>query len=140
MSGLDSTLHGLPPACPLCGAVYKVEPADPRATAPCTVCGHHVWFVWTEGPDEAILEIINNQMPPNIIGGLVRLLKARKPKRLVFDLHRVHQVTSDTLAELISLRKQMIKDQGDLVLRRLHKDFREVFRMLRLDQILTIEE
>jgi anti-anti-sigma regulatory factor len=140
MSGLTSTLQGLPPCCPICGAVYRAEPADPAAAAPCTVCGHLVWFDWVHGDHEVVIRITNDQIAPGSVARLMKIVKAKSLKKLVFDFGRVHQITSDTLAELVSLRRHLLKAQGDLVIRRLHPDLRDVFRMLRLDQVLAIEE
>lgn len=140
MSGLASTLQGLPPCCPVCGAVYRVEPADPAAAAPCPVCGHLVWFEWADAGHEVLIRITNDKIAPGSVSRLMKIVKARSLKKLAFDFGRVHQVTSDTLAELVSLRRHMVKEQGDLVIRRLHPDLRDVFRLLRLDQVLTIEE
>jgi anti-anti-sigma regulatory factor len=142
MSGLASTLQGLPPCCPICGAVYRAEPADPIAPAPCPVCGHLVWYEWeAEGADhDVVIRITNDKIAPGAVSRLMKIVKARSLKKLVFDFSKVHQVTSDTLAELVSLRRHMLKGHGEMTIRKLHPDLREVFRILRLDQVLTIEE
>jgi anti-anti-sigma regulatory factor len=140
MSGLASTLQGLPPCCPICGAVYRAEPADPNAAAPCPVCGHLVWYEWEGEGQDVVIRITNDKIAPGAVSRLMKIVKARSLKKLVFDFAKVHQVTSDTLAELVSLRRHMLKAQGDMIIRKLHPDLREVFRILRLDQVLTIEE
>jgi ABC-type transporter Mla MlaB component len=142
MSGLATTIQGLPPCCPVCGAIYRVAPADPEAAAPCPVCGHLVWFEWAEAESghEVVIRITNDQIAPGAPGRLMRIVKARSLKKLVFDFSRVHQVTSDTLAGLVSLRRHMQSDGGDLSIRKLHRDLRDVFHILRLDQVLPIEE
>lgn len=140
MSGLTSTLQGLPPCCPVCGAIYRVEPADPNAAAPCTVCGHLVWFEWVDEPEQVVIRITNDQIAPGAPSRMMKIVKARLLKKLVFDFARVHQVTSDTLAELVALRRHMQKAGGDLSIRKLHPDLRDVFRILKLDQVIPIEE
>ena len=140
MSGLASTLQGLPPCCPICGAVYRAEPADPNSAAPCTVCGHLVWFEWSESGDDVIILITNDQIVPGSPGRLMKIVKARSLKKLIFDFGRVRQVSSDTLAELVALRRHMQPSGGDLAIRGLHPDLRDVFRVLRLDQVIPIED
>ncbi len=140
MSGLASTLQGLPPCCPICGAVYRAEPADPAAAAPCPVCGHLVWYEWEGEGQDVVIRITNDKIAPGAVSRLMKIVKARSLKKLVFDFSKVHQVTSDTLAELVSLRRHILKDRGDMIIRKLHPDLREVFRILRLDQVLMIEE
>lgn len=140
MSALTSTLQGLPPSCPVCGALYRVEPADPNAAAPCTVCGHLIWFDWAEADGAVVIRITDDQIAPGAPGRLMKVAKARRPGKLVFDFARVRQVSSDTLAELVALRRHMQKDGGDLAIRRLHPDLRQVFQILRLDRVIPIEE
>lgn len=142
MSGLASTIQGLPPCCPVCGTAYRVAPADPDpdAAAPCPACGHLVWFEWSESGDSVVIRITNDQIGPGAPGRLMTVVRARSLKRLVFDFARVHQVTSDTLASLVALRRHMQADGGDLAIRKLHPDLRDVFRILRLDLVLPIED
>ncbi len=104
------------------------------------MCGHLVWYEWDGEGQDVVIRITNDKIAPGAVSRLMKIVKARSLKKLIFDFTRVHQVTSDTLAELVSLRRHMLKAQGDMLIRKLHPDLREVFRILRLDQVLTIEE
>jgi anti-anti-sigma factor len=58
---------------------------------------------------------------------------------LVLDFQEIRGLYSDDLARLITLKKQLDAAGGDLKLRHLHPELREIFRITRLDEVFRIE-
>ncbi len=134
------TPEGHPNHCPMCGSDLRIEPSDPPGDAPCPHCGHLLWFDLEDIGEVQVIRPTENRLEVESLGRLLESVEERPGLRLVIDLSDVQQLSSDTLARLINLKKQLCMIRGRLVLSHVHPDLVEIFRITRLDQVLDVAE
>jgi anti-anti-sigma factor len=132
------TPEGHPHHCPVCGSHLKVEPSDPAGDAPCSNCGHLLWF---PSEDLGAFRVVTPTGDNFQLSELQWLDGAFAPvgERIVLDLSDVRYLSSADLGKLTKLRRRLGASRGKLRLRNLHPDLREVFRISRLDEVFEIE-
>lgn len=85
--------------------------------------------------DKKILDEQNIQM---IGDDLFRLVDELGRRKLLLNFGNVDFMSSAALGKLMTLNKKLQGVQGKLVLCGIKKDIREVFKLTKLDKILTI--
>jgi anti-anti-sigma factor len=132
------TPEGRPNHCPVCGSDLKIEPSDPAGDAPCPRCGHLLWFAWEDLVDVQVIRLTGSRLDPVSLDRLIDSGAMRSGQRLVIDLSSVQYLASPILGKLINLKKQL-GGRGRLMLRHVHPDLVEVFRITRLDRVFDLE-
>jgi anti-anti-sigma factor len=132
------TPEGRPNHCPVCGSDLKIEPSDPAGDAPCPRCGHLLWFAWEDLGDVQVIRLTGSRLDPESLDRLIDSRAMRSGQRLVIDLSSVQYLASPILGKLINLKKQL-GGRGRLMLRHVHPDLVEVFRITRLDRVFDLE-
>jgi hypothetical protein len=56
MTPASRTPEGEPNQCPICGREVRLEPSRPPGDAPCSYCGHLLWFDSSERPESLSLK------------------------------------------------------------------------------------
>ena len=143
------TPEGVPNRCPVCGKRVVLEPSDPAGDAPCSHCGHLLWFTDAEGsgtlivrwPDGRTVVVVDQleldaawvmQVGEEILG------RSAAPQ-LVLDLSRVELLSTAALGKLITLDKRIRAHGGTFKLRNLRPQVYDVFQITRLDRFFEIE-
>jgi anti-anti-sigma factor len=134
------TPEGWPHRCPVCGFDLDIEPADPPGDAPCSRCGHLLWFTWKDLEDVQVFKPTSKLLHAESLDSLAESVLMRPGMRLVLDLSEVQYLSSPTLSKLIDFKKKVAVAKGKVSLRHLHPDLLEVFRLTRLHQVFDIEE
>ena len=129
------TPEGEPNRCPVCGAVVAVEPSDPAGDAPCPRCGVLLWFPGTDDPDAPVVARFGALVNADAIDRISDLIGEEPGRSIVLDLSATTYITSAALARMINLKKRLFARRGRLLIRNLHPDLAEVFRITRLDQV-----
>jgi hypothetical protein len=117
----------------------RIDPSDPLGDGPCPGCGHLLWFTPEVIGDDEVITLEGNQLRPSSLDGLIGSISPLRASRLVLDFSEVQDFSSAALGKLIDLKKQAGATRRQLVLRHVHPDLLEVFRITRLDQVLAIE-
>ena len=125
--------------CPVCRSDIKIEPSDPAGDAPCPVCGHLIWFTWDDLGVDQVITLRGSLVRPESLDALIDFAELPTGVRLVLDFSEVEYVSSAALGRLINLKKKVGALKGRLLLRHIHPDVLEVFRITRLDQVFTME-
>jgi hypothetical protein len=109
------TPEGIPNRCPVCGKQVVLEPSYPAGDAPCSHCGHLLWFTDREGneslmvkwPEGRVVAAVDEFDPDAVASRLLEevLSKAIAP-HLVLDFSSVGFLSSATLGKLITLHSR----------------------------------
>lgn len=126
--------------CPVCGAVNTLEPGLASDDAPCPHCGHLLWFTWENQGDVQVIRVSGSLLDAALVGRLFDALEPRQDQRLVFDFADAQYVSSQVLGKLIDLKRKARIAHAQVLLRNLHPDLREVFRITRMDQLFDLEQ
>jgi anti-anti-sigma factor len=133
------TPEGEPIRCEVCGSELKIEPADPSRDAPCTRCGHRVWFAWENLGDVEVITPTENLLTRDALGAFLDSVAIKPGVHLVLDLAQVGFLASAALAQLVSLKKRVASVGGRFTIRHICPELMEVFRITRLDHVFTME-
>jgi hypothetical protein len=133
------TPEGRPNHCPVCGTDLTIEPSDPAGDAPCPRCGHLLWSTWGELGDEEVVKLTDNLIQPESLDVLIDSVAKRPGMRFVLDFSEVPMLSSVVFVKLIMLKKQAGTVRRQVVLRHVHPDLLEVFRITRLDRVVDME-
>jgi anti-anti-sigma factor len=134
------TPEGRPNLCPVCGSAIKMEPTDPAGDAPCSVCGHLLWFTWEETGAAEVIKPTCSTLRSEDLDALMGKWSEKRGVgvRLVFDLSAVQYLSSAALVKLLSLKKKVVGMSGKFTIENVHPDLLEVFRLTRLDRVFDI--
>ena len=143
------TPEGVPNRCPVCGKRVVLEPSDPAGDAPCSHCGHLLWFTdaegnealmvrWPEGTTELVVDKSDFDAAAAFRLGEEVLGKNVAPD-LVLDFSSAGFLSSAALGKLITLDKKVRAAGGSLKLRNVPPEIYEVFRITRLNRFFEIE-
>ncbi|MHB1558571.1 MAG: STAS domain-containing protein [Isosphaeraceae bacterium] len=133
------TPEGRPNRCPVCGSEVAIEPSDPAADAPCPRCGHLLWFTREDLGDALVIRPTEDRLDAEAIGRLIDTTAMRPVTRLVIDCGGIQYLASSDLGKLINLKKRLSPGGARLILRNVHPDLADVFRITRLDQVFQVE-
>ena len=133
------TPEGTPNRCPVCNNDLKIEPSSPPGDAPCPYCGHLLWFSQADLGDVQVIKPAGDLDRAESFDRLVESLELRSWTQLVLDFSDVHYISSAALGKLINLKKKVTAVRGAVRIRGLHPEMLEIFRITRLDQVITIE-
>ncbi len=133
------TPEGRPSRCPVCGSVIAVEPSDPAGDAPCPRCGHLLWFTCEDLGNAVVIRPMESRLDPESISRLIDTAEKGTVTRLVIDCGGIPYLASSDLGGLINLKKRLGAGGVRLVLRHVHPDLAEIFRITRLDQVFQLE-
>lgn len=125
--------------CPVCGSEVVIEPSNPAADAPCPRCGHLLWFTHEDLGDALVIRPTEGRLDAESIGRLIDTTAMRPATRLVIDCGGVPYLASSDLGSLINLKKRLGAGGVRLVLRHVHPDLADVFRITRFDQVFQLE-
>jgi anti-anti-sigma factor len=117
----------------------KIDPSDPLGDAPCPGCGHLLWFIREGTGDDEDFKLKGNLLRPASLDGLIDPISPLRGSRLVLDFSEVRYLSSAASGKLINLKKQVGAMRRQLVLRHVHPDLLQVFRITRLDHVFTME-
>lgn len=120
-----------PRACPVCGS---------RVAGACERCGWLEWFRWEDADDVQVFSPMGNLLHAEPFQKFNEAFTPRPGTRLVFDFTDVQYMSSAALSKLLALRKKLRGVGQPIVLRAVHPDLWEVFRVTRLDSYFEIEE
>jgi anti-sigma B factor antagonist len=137
------TPEGIPEHCPVCGQEVVCEPSDPPGDAPCSPCGHLVWFTGQAGGDGLMVRFSTEMMfdASEIEGVRGQLSRGEmRSERLLLDFARVAFIGSRALTELIRLYKGVKEAGGNLKLCNVRPEICQLFRLMRLDGLFEIQE
>jgi anti-sigma B factor antagonist len=121
-------------ACPTCTTPLPTDAPD----GVCPRCGRDDWFTWDD-EDGPVLKPKGDLMFAHTFDGFLASYPFSPGSRLVLDLSDVHYIASEAIGRLMTLRKRLIAVQGRLILRRLHPDLEEIFRVTRIASFFEIE-
>ncbi|MDR3621338.1 MAG: STAS domain-containing protein [Paludisphaera borealis] len=121
--------------CPVCGAVV----AD-AANRSCDGCGWLAWFTWEDLGDVQVLKPAGNLLHPEPLQKFLDAFTPRPGSRFVLNLADAQYISSAALAKLLTLRKRLLGRNARIVLRSVHPDLWEVFRVTRLDTYFEVED
>lgn len=133
------TPEGRPNRCPVCGSEVVIEPSDPAGDAPCPRCGHLLWFTREDAGDTLVIRPAESRLDAESLGRLIDTTAMRPATRLVIDCDGIPHLASSDLGSLINLKKRLGAGGVRLVLRHVHPDLAEIFRITRLDRAFQLE-
>jgi len=116
-----------------------IEPSDPTGDAPCPQCGHLLWFTRGDNGDGEVIRLTDNLIQPESLDVLIDLVVKHPGMPLVLDFSEVQMLPDVLLGKLIRLKKQANAVRRQVVLRHVHPDYLEVFRVTRLDRVFDME-
>jgi anti-sigma B factor antagonist len=131
MSLASTTPDRSPGPCPVCGA---------EAAGCCARCGWLEWFTWSVEDDGPVLRPMDNMLHAEPFQKFIDAYTPAPGTRIVCDFSNVHYISSAALSKLLSLRKRLKAAEGRIVLRSVHPDLWEVFRVTRLDTYFEVEK
>lgn len=123
------TPEGQPNACPVCGALVKIEPSKPSGEATCPHCGHLLWF---DSSPVTIIRIhdTGELEPPSPLWD--RVLELVAPT-ICLDLSRFQGRSSAIVGKLILLRNRIEEANGRLTLVNVDPGIRDILLVMKLD-------
>jgi len=119
----------------VCGATVAVEPSDPVGDAPCPRCGVLLWFPGADDRDAPVVARFGALVNADAIDRIADLIGEEQGRSIVLDLSETTYITSTALARMINLKNRLSARRGRVLIRNLHPDLAEVFRITRLDQV-----
>ena len=125
------TPEGEPNRCSVCDTEVRLDPSQPLGDAPCSNCGHLLWF-----PDNSV--VVVSGISPADADILLRMETQRRPSKLVLDLRGVGHLTSAMIGKLVVLNKAMSARGGDLVFCNVSSNIYEVFKIMKLHHWFNI--
>ena len=149
MSVSSRTPEGIPNRCPVCGKQVVLEPSDPAGDAPCSHCGHLLWFTdtgghetmmerWPEG--RSVFVVDKSDFDAAAAVQLAQdALRDEAAPHLVLDFSRLGFLSSAALGKLMALHQRARGAGGSLKLRNLRPEIHELFRITKLDRLFEIE-
>lgn len=120
--------------CPVCGSVVAGE-----ADGACARCGWLSWFTWEDLGDVQVLHPNGDLLHPEPLAAFLLAYTPRPGVRFILDLPEVQYISSAALSKVLGLRKRLLGVNGRIVLRSVHPDLWEVFRVTRLDAYFEVE-
>ena len=120
--------------CPVCASVV----GDSTGGA-CACCGWLSWFMWDDLGEIQILRPNGDLLHSEPLQAFLHAFTPSPGARFVLDLADVQYISSAALSKLLVLRKRVLGVKGRLILRSVHSDLWEVFRVTRLDTFFEIE-
>jgi anti-anti-sigma factor len=133
------TPEGQPNHCPVCDSDLRIEPSYPAGDAPCPRCGHLLWFTWEDLGDVQVFKPMGDVLRAKSLDGLLDSLAIPAGRRFVLDLCEIQSFSSAAFVKLIMLKRKLVGVKGRLVIRHVHPDLMELFRITRLDQVFELE-
>jgi anti-anti-sigma factor len=141
------TPEGEPNRCPICGNVVRIEPSKDTHDAPCPHCGHLLWF------DQPFLQITINPVDGSTVvrfthkeliydtidTDLFRLVDEFGRHNLRLDFSGVSMLSSSIMGKLVTLHRKLRSVRGKLVVCGLSEEMMSVFKICKLDRLISIE-
>jgi anti-anti-sigma factor len=126
--------------CPACGSPVTIEPIDSAGDSPCSECGHLIWFVRRNIDETVILTFLPGLMMSSESLDRVSEVKAAigEAPRGILDLAHIHFLSSIFLGLLVAMHRWLNADARALRICAVQPDNREVFRITKLDGMLTL--
>lgn len=121
--------------CPVCTSAVGA----PNGGS-CARCGWRTWFTWEDLGDVQVLRPKADLLHAEPMQEFLQAFSPRPGVRFVVDLADVQYVSSAALSKLLGLRKRVLGVKGRIVLRHVHPDLWEVFRVTRLDTYFEVED
>jgi anti-sigma B factor antagonist len=97
-----------------------------------------LWFVWEEFGDAQVNKLAGSPLGAESGESLIESIDAWSDKRLAIDFSDVQRLPAPILGKLINLKKKLGRKRR-LVLKHVHPDLLEVFRITRLDQVFELK-
>ncbi|MBC8874370.1 MAG: STAS domain-containing protein [Planctomycetes bacterium] len=137
----DSRKDG-PGRCPVCDHETSSKPASPAGDAPCSNCGHLLWFRMQPVDDAVILNLFVDMDPERAEIERVGewLINSRAALHIIVNFHKVEYVSSTFVNGLIVLYKKVQGAGGKVVFCGMNQVIREIIRINRLDQIFDLSD
>jgi anti-anti-sigma factor len=126
--------------CPVCGSNIKIGPADPTGDAPCSQCGYLLWFTWEDLGDVQVIKPTGSLLDTGSLDSLMDTIALRHGMRIAIDLSKVQHLSSAVLGRLVKLKKKVGGVGGRIVLRHIHPELRDIFRVHGYTQPFDIED
>ena len=126
--------------CVVCGHEVAADPLFGAGEAPCTHCGHLVWFRLQELEDGLLLNLLADMNPERAeIERVGRLLVQSHPKpRIIVNFYNVEFISSTFLNRLIQLHQTVESADGRLKLSGMNPVIREIFEINKLDGLFGL--
>ncbi len=134
MSINPTTLDDPSGRCPVCASAVGSS-----GGGGCPRCGWLSWFNWDDRDGVQVLRPKGDLLHAEPLQAFLQAFMPTPGARFVADLAEVQYVSSAALSKLLGLRKRVLGVKGRIVLRNVHPDLWEVFRVTRLDTYFEVE-
>lgn len=121
--------------CPVCESTV-----GDSTGGTCKACGFGSWFTWEDLGAAQVFRPKGDLLHAEPMQAFLQAFTPRPEARFVVDLSEVQYVSSAALSKLLALRKRLLGVKGRIVLRHVHPDLWEVFRVTRLDTYFEVED
>ena len=125
--------------CTVCGSEVKVEPSDPTGDAPCSRCGHLLWFKWEDLGDVDIIRPTESVLTRDALLAFLDSVAMKPGNHLILDLAEVDYLASAALGLMINMKRRVNAVGGRFSIRHIRPDLLEIFRITRLEHVFELE-
>ena len=129
-------------ACVVCGHGVVVEPSAVGVDAPCSRCGHLVWFRIQSFQAPTIVDLLPGLSLESADVSLLaqRLIFPGPAPRVILNFSAVRLASSQMIGRLIALQRQLKAANGTLVLCGLHPVIRETLGVMRVEHWFNYDD
>lgn len=126
--------------CPACGRELTIQPSSLAEDSPCPHCGRPLWFLRQSVQGITVLTFLPGQIcewesVDQVDDVIVAIGDSR---RVIVNLARLRSVSAAFLGMLVRLHRRMVSAQAALKICGLRRESLEVFKMTKLDKVLSI--
>jgi anti-sigma B factor antagonist len=140
MDASFEVIENAPNCCPSCGSELTIQASSLAENSPCPHCGHPLWFLRQSVEGIAVLTFLPGQISDwESVDQVDDVIAAiGNSPRVVVNLSRLRSVSAAFLGMLVRLHRRMVSAQAALKICGLRRESLEVFRMTKLDKLLSI--
>jgi anti-sigma B factor antagonist len=133
-------IENAPYCCPACGSEITIQPSTMSEESPCPHCGQVLWFLRQSIESITVLTFLPGQTSEwESVDRVDEVVAAiGSSLRIVVNLSRLRSVSAAVLGMLVRLHRRMTSVQAAVKICGLRRESLEVFKMTKLDKVLSI--
>jgi anti-sigma B factor antagonist len=140
MEASFEVIENAPNCCPACGNELTIQPSSRAEDSPCPHCGRPVWFLRQSVDGITVLSFLPGQIceweSVDRVDDVIAAIG--NSQRVIVNLSRLRSVSAAILGMLVRLHRRLVSAQAALKICGLRRESLEVFKMTKLDKVLSI--